>query len=130
MDTFLTLLRLLLVPFFLYISLNLSCNLDFSNKSPCLYAKLKIRFFLHSILFSRFLTNIVLSLQFLTSSRLTFNHTINQLFEKLLFNLIVSFSSIFPSSLALMLRSYEEKISTLASILYYIDHTWRYIKSN
>ena len=53
-----------------YISLNLSGSLDFSNKSPCFNVKLRIPYILHLLIFSAF-----------------FN---------LLFNRIVTFSSIFP----------------------------------
>ena len=40
-----TTLRVLLTRFILYISLKLSDSLDFSNKSPCSYAKLRTSFF-------------------------------------------------------------------------------------
>ena len=43
----------------LSISLNLSHSLNFINKSPCLYAKLRIPLFLHFTIFSYYLTYVL-----------------------------------------------------------------------
>ena len=76
--TFLKLLRVLL-------AVNMLGSLDFSNESPCLYPKLRITFF----------NKRSFSLKFFTSFKLRFNLIINQRSEKLFFNHIVTFSSIF-----------------------------------
>ena len=82
---------------FLNIYLNLSDYLDFSNKSPCLYAKFMSPFLLHLIYFtfSHSFTKIVVSSQFLTLFDLKFNLTTNPWFEKLLFHPIDTFPSMF-----------------------------------
>ena len=77
LDTFIRFSRVLL-------ALDLSGSLDFSSEDLCLYAKLSIPFFNKCNFF-----------QTLRSRKLKVNLTINQWFEKLFFNSIATFSSIF-----------------------------------
>ena len=101
----------LLTPISSRISLNIWDSLKFLNESPCLYAKLRIPVFSHSIIVSFSFPPELIRHNFLRYLMLNSNPTINQRFEKPIINLIS------PFSLFLLLHSYGRKIPFIWNFL-------------